>query len=125
MTYLIVKKEFLINFYFARHAFRLVYLVNFDLIYRSITNLGILSSEDLDSENNYKIINRKKKKEAINLHQFFPIINMIVTIGCHHSKEELIALQKLCQNEYIIIQKSDKSNFIVKVEKNSRKKKTF
>ena len=63
MTYLIVKKEFLINFYFARHAFRLIYLVNFDLIYRSITNLGILSSEDLDSENNYKIINRKKKKK--------------------------------------------------------------
>lgn len=48
----------------------------------------------------------KQKNKAINITKFFSIIIITVTMYCNLSKEELTALQNLCQNEYIVIQKS-------------------
>ena len=79
------------------------YLVNFELFYRNIHNLGILSNEDLDFV-----------KTRTKLSSYRNYNNNVLQ---HLSKEELLALQNLRKNKNIIIQKSDKGNSVVTVDK--------
>ena len=81
------------------------YLANFELFYRNIRNLGILSNEDLDFV--------KRTKEAAL--SSYPNYNN--NAPQHLSKEEFLALQNLRKNKNIVIQKSDKGNSIVVVDK--------
>ena len=80
----------------------------FELFYRQIRNLEILSNEDLDFV-------RKKTKETtlLSFRQYNknPQQNL--------SKEELTALTNLSKNKDIVIQKSDKGNSVVIVDKDT------
>ena len=82
------------------------YLAHFEFFYRDIRNLEILSNEDLD------FVKTKTKETALlSFRQYNknPQQNL--------SKEELTALTNLSKNKDIIIQKSDKSNSVVIVDK--------
>ena len=83
-------------------------MAHFELFYRQIRNLEILSNEDLDFV-------RKKTKETtlLSFRQYNknPQQNL--------SKEELTALTNLSKNKDIIIQKSDKGNSVVIVDKDT------
>ena len=84
------------------------YLVHFELLYRDICNLEILSNDDLDfvkTKTKYTILSsfRQYNKD--------PQQNL--------SKEELAALTNLSKNKDIIIQKSDKGNSAVIVDKDT------
>ena len=82
------------------------YLVHFELFYRDIRNLEILSNEDLD------VMKTKPKETALSSFRQYnknPQQNL--------SKEELTALINLSKNKDIIIQKSDKGNSVVIVNK--------
>ena len=71
-----------------------------------IRNLEVLSNEDLD------FVKTETKKTALSsLRQYnkSPQQNLF--------KEELVALASLSKNKYIVIQKSDKSNYVVIVDK--------
>ena len=80
-------------------------MAHFELFYRQIRNLEILSNEDLDFV-------RKKTKETtlLSFRQYNknPQQNL--------SKEELTALINLSKKD-IVIQKSDKGNSVVIVDK--------
>ena len=82
------------------------YLVNFELCYRSIDNLKILSGDNLD------FIKTRIKDTALksfrNYNSNFPQ---------HLSNEEFEALKILSANCNLYIQKADKSNSVVTVEK--------
>ena len=82
------------------------YLSNFDLLCRNIRNFGILSNEDLD------FVKTRTKEPAISSYQ-----NYNNNVPQHLSKEESLALQNLCRNKNIVIQKSDKGNSLVIVDK--------
>ena len=84
------------------------YLISFELFYRYIGNLQVLSTEDLD------LINTKTKDIALSS---FPIYNN--TVSQYLSKEEFDALKNQSQNKQTVIQKSDKGYSIVKVDKTS------
>ena len=84
------------------------YLVYFELFYRDIRNLEILSNEDLD------FVKTKTKETALSSFRQYnkkPQQNL--------SKEELPALTNLGKNKDIIIQKSDKGNSAVIVDKDT------
>ena len=80
------------------------YLAHFELFYRQIRNLEILSNEDF--------VKTKTKESAWSSFRQYnknPQQNL--------SKEELTALTNLRKNKDIIIQKSDKCNSVVIVDK--------
>ena len=84
------------------------YLVHFELFYRDIHNLEILSNEDLD------FVKTKTKETALSSFRQYnknPQQNL--------SKEELAALTNLSKNKDIVIQKSDKGNSVVIVDKDT------
>ena len=72
----------------------------------NIRNLGILSNEDLD------FVKTKTKEAALSSYR-----NYNNNVPQHLSKEEFLALQNLCKNKNIVIQKSDKDNSAVIVDK--------
>ena len=83
------------------------YLVNFELFYRNICNLGIfLSKEDRD------FVKTRTKEAALSSYR-----NYNNNVPQHLSKEEFLALQNLRKNKNIVIQKSDKGNSVVVVDK--------
>ena len=82
------------------------YLANFELFYRNIGNLGILPNEDLD------FVKTRIKEAALSTNR-----NYNNNVPQHLSKEEFLALQNLRKNKNIVIQKSDKGNSIVVVDK--------
>ena len=69
----------------------------------SLEILGILSNEDLDS------VKTRTKEAALR--------NYNNNIAQHFSKEEILALQNQCKNKNFVIQKSDKGNSVVIVDK--------
>ena len=77
------------------------YLVNFELFNRNTRNLGILSNEDLD------FVKTRTKDTAFTSYR-----NCNNNVPQHLSKEEFLALQNLRRDKNIIIQKSDKGNFL-------------
>ena len=82
------------------------YLVNFELFYRNIRNLGTLSNKDLD------FVKIRAKEAALSSYR-----NYNNNVPQHLSKEEFLALQNLRKNKNTVIQKSDKGNSIVVVDK--------
>ena len=82
------------------------YLINFELVYRSIDNLNILSDDNLD------FIKTKIKDAALtsfgNYNENFPQ---------HLSNSEFDALKNLSNNCILVIQKADKENSVVIVQK--------
>ena len=76
------------------------------MFYRNICNLGILSNEDLD------FVKTRTKEAALSS---YPDYNN--NVPQHLSKEEFFALQNLRKNKNIVIQKSDKGNSVVVVDK--------
>ena len=88
------------------------YLVHFELFYRYIRNLEILSNEDLD------FVKTKTKETSLSSFRQYnknPQQNL--------SKEELATLTNLIKNKDIIIQKTDKGNSVVIVDKDTYIKK--
>ena len=83
-------------------------MAHFELFYRQIRNLEILSNEDLDFV-------RKKTKETtlLSFRQYnkYPQQNL--------SKEELTALTNPSKKKDKVIQKSDKGNSVVIVDKDT------
>ena len=78
------------------------YLDHFELFYRDILNLEILSNEDLD------FVKTKTKETALSSFRQYnkkPQQNL--------SKEELTTLTNLSKNKDIVIQKSSKGNSVV------------
>ena len=78
------------------------YLNNFELFYRNIRNLDVLSNGDLD------FVETKIKDAALSYFNFynanFPQIL---------SDEELEALDRLSKNKNLVIQKADKGNSMI------------
>ena len=81
-------------------------LVNFEFFYRNICNLDILSNEHLD------FVKTRTKEAALSSYR-----NYNNNVPQHLSKEEFLALQNLRKNKNIVIQKSDKGNSVVVVDK--------
>ena len=77
------------------------YLVNFELFYRNIRNLDILSNKDL-----YIVKIRTKKAAVLSYRKYNK------NVPQHLSNEEFLALQNLRKNKSIVIQKSDKDNLL-------------
>ena len=82
------------------------YLVNFELFYRNIHNLGILSNEDLD------FVKTRTKEAALSSYR-----NYNNNVPQHLFKEEFLALKDLRKNKNIVILKSDKGNSFMVVDK--------
>ena len=82
------------------------YLVNFELCYRSIDNLKILSGDNLD------FIKTRIKDTALTSFR-----NYNANVPQHLSNEEFEALKTLSKNCNLVIQKADKGNSVVIVEK--------
>ena len=82
------------------------YLVHFELFYRNIRNLEVLSNEDLD------FVKTKTKETALSSYR-----QCNKSLQQNLSKGELEALASLSKNKDIVIQKSDKGNSIVIVDK--------
>ena len=82
------------------------YLINFELFYKNIRNLGILSNENLD------FVKTTTKKAAFSYYW-----NYNNNVPQHLSIEEFLALQNLCKNKNIVIQKSDNGYSAVIVDK--------
>ena len=68
-----------------------VYLVNFELFYRNIRNLGILSNEDLD------FIKIRTKEAALSFYR-----NYNINVLQYLSKETFLVLQNLRENKNIV-----------------------
>ena len=81
------------------------YLVNFELFYRNICNLGILPNEDLD------IVKTRTKVAALSSYR-----NDSNNVPQHPSKEQFLALQNLRKNKNVI-EKFDKGHSVVIVDK--------
>ena len=88
------------------------YLVQFELFFRDIRNLDILSNEDLD------FVKAKTKEAALSSYRSYNN-----NVPQNLSKEEFIALQNLSKNKDLIIQKSDKGNSVVIVQRQDYLKK--
>ena len=82
------------------------YLINFELFYRSIDNLKILSGDNLD------FIKTRIKDTALTSFR-----NYNTNAPQHLSNEEFEALKTLSKNCNLVIQKADKGNSVVIVEK--------
>ena len=89
------------------------YLVQFELFFRDIRDLDILSKKDL------YFVKAKTKKAALSSYRSYSnnLPQNLIT-------EESIALQNLSENKDLIIQKSHKGNFVVIVERPDYIKKT-
>ena len=87
------------------------YLLQFELFFRDILNLDILSNEELD------FVKAKTKEEALSSYGSFNN-----NVPENLSKEEFIALKNISKNKDLIIQKSDKSNSAVIVDMQDTKK---
>ena len=66
-------------------------LVNFELFYRNIRDLGILSNEDLD------FVKTRTKEAALSSYR-----NYNNNVPQHLSEEEFLALQNLRKNEILL-----------------------
>ena len=88
------------------------YLVQFELFFRDIRNLDILSNEDLD------FVKTKTKEAALSSYRSYNN-----NVPQNLSKEEFTALQNLSKNKDLIIQKSDKGNSVVIVQRQDYLKK--
>ena len=82
------------------------YLINFELFYRSIDNLKILSGDNLD------FIKTRIKDTALTSFR-----NYNANVPQHLSNEEFEALKTLSGNCNLVIQKADKGNSVVIVGK--------
>ena len=82
------------------------YLINFELFYRSIDNLKILSGDNLD------FIKTRIKDTTLTSFR-----NYNANVAQHLSNEEFEALKILSKNCNLIIEKADKGNSVVIVEK--------
>ena len=82
------------------------YLVQFELFFRDIRHLDIMSNEDLD------FVKTKTKEAALSSYRSYNN-----NVPQNLSKEELTALQNLSKNIDLIIQKSDKGNSVVIVQR--------
>ena len=82
------------------------YLINFELFYRSIDNLKILSGDNLDF-----IKTRIKNTAFTSFHDYN------TNVPQHLSNEEFEALKTPSGNCNLVIQKADKGNSVVIVEK--------
>ena len=82
------------------------YLVNYELIYRSIDNLKIFSGDNVD------YIKSKIKDLAL-----MSFLNYSANIPQHLPNEQFEMLENLPANFNLIIQKVDKGNSVVIVEK--------
>ena len=82
------------------------YLINFELFYRSIDNLKILSGGNLD------FIKTRIKDTALTSFR-----NYNANVPQHLSNEEFEALKTLSGNCNLVIQKADKGNSVAIVEK--------
>ena len=82
------------------------YLLDFDLFYRNIRNLGILSNENLD------FVKTRTKEAAPS--SYWNYNNNVLQ---HLSKEEFLALQSLRKNKNIVIQKYNKGYSVGIVDK--------
>ena len=84
------------------------YLVYFELFYRDICNLKIFSNEDL-----HFVKTKTKETTLLSSRQYnkYPQQNL--------SKEKLTALTNLSENKDIVIQKSDKGNYLIIVDKDN------
>ena len=82
------------------------YLINFELFYRSIDNLKILSGDNLD------FIKTRIKDTALTSFR-----NYNANVPQHLSNEEFEAQKTLSKNCNLVIQKADKGNSVVMVEK--------
>ena len=87
------------------------YLVQFELFFRDIRNLDILSNEDLD------FVKAKTKEAALSSYRSYNN-----NVPQNLSKEEFTALQNLSKNKDLIIQKSDKGNSVVIVQRQDLEK---
>ena len=88
------------------------YLVQFELFFKDIRNLDILSNEDLD------FVKAKTKEAALSSYRSYNN-----NVPQNLSKEEFIALQNLSKNKDLIIQISDKGNSVVIVQRQDYLKK--
>ena len=79
------------------------YLVHFELFYRDIRNLEILSNEELD------FVKTKTKETALSSFREYN----------RNPQEKLAALTNLSKNKDLVIQKSDKGNSVVIVDKDT------
>ena len=82
------------------------YLVNFELFCRSIRNLDVLSNGDLD------FVKTKIKDAALSSFRFYN-----ANISQNLSDEELETLEKLSKDNNLVVQKADKGNSVVLVDK--------
>ena len=81
-------------------------LVQFELFFRDIRNLDTLSNEDLD------FVKAKTQDSALSSYRSYNN-----NVPQNLSKEEFTALQNLSKNKDLIIQKSDKGNSVVIVQR--------
>ena len=84
------------------------YLAHFQLFHRDIHNLEILANEDLD------FVKKKTKETALSSFKQYNENSQQCL-----SKEELIVLTNLSKNKDIVIQRSDKGNSVVTVDKDT------
>ena len=82
------------------------YLMNFELFYRSIRNLDVLSNGDLD------FVKTKIKDAVLSSFRFYD-----ANFPQNLSDEELEALEKLSKDNNLVVQKADKGNSVVLVDK--------
>ena len=83
------------------------YLINFESFYRSINNLKILSGDNIDFI-----------KIMIKVIALTSFCNFNANVPQHLSNEEFEALKSLPGSCNLVIQKADKDNSVVIVEKN-------
>ena len=82
------------------------YVTSFKLFYRSIQNLDVLSNGDLD------FVKSKIKDAALGSFWFY---NANVLQNLYN--QELEALDKLSKNKNLVVQKADKGNSVVLVDR--------
>ena len=88
------------------------YLVRFELFFRDIRNLDILSNEDLD------FLKAKTKEAALSSYRSYNN-----NVPQNLFMEEFTASQNLSKNKDLIIQKSDKGNSVVIIQRQDYLKK--
>ena len=88
------------------------YLVNYELFYRDIRNLDMLSNENLD------FLKTKVKDAALSSYR-----NYNENIPQHLNQNEFNAMKSLSQNKDLIVQKSDKGNSVVVIYRSTYNKK--
>ena len=91
---------------FNNNRINRIILINFELFYRNIDNLKILHGDNLD-------FLKTRNKDTI-LTCFW---NYNYSVPQHLSKEKFEALKTLSKNCNLVIQKADKGNSVVIVEK--------